>query len=68
MKKIKVAIIGMGVVGTKRKFFLSKNRKYLVKYISDNRFKKDFTKNDIIYYKDYIKNIYVWIQFVVSAE
>jgi len=55
MKKIKVAIIGMGVVGTKRKFFLSTNKKYLVKYISDNRFKKDFTKNDIIYYKDYKK-------------
>ena len=55
MKKIKVAIIGMGVVGTKRKFFLSTNNKYLIKYVSDNRFKKDFTKNDITYYKDYTK-------------
>ena len=50
MKKIKVAIIGMGVVGTKRKFFLSTNNKYLIKYVSDNRFKKDFTKSDITYY------------------
>jgi predicted dehydrogenase len=55
MKKIRVAIIGMGVVGTKRKFFLSKNKKYLIKYISDNRFKKDFTKNNIAYYKNYKK-------------
>ena len=55
MKKIKVAIIGMGVVGTKRKFFLSTNKKYLINYISDNRFRKDFTKNNINYYKDYKK-------------
>ena len=55
MKKIKVAIIGMGVVGAKRKFFLTKNKKYLIKYISDNRFKRDFTKNSITYYKNYKK-------------
>ena len=55
MKKIKVAIIGMGVVGAKRKFFLSTNKKYLVKYISDNRFQRDFTKNDINYYKNFKK-------------
>ena len=55
MKKIKVAIIGMGVVGTRRKFFLSKNKKYSVKYVSDTRFKKDFIKNNIFYFKDYKK-------------
>lgn len=55
MKKIKVAIIGMGVVGKKRKFFLSRNKKYIVKYISDIRFKKDFIRKNITYFKDYKK-------------
>ncbi len=55
IKKIRVAIIGMGVVGSRRKFFLSKNKKYLIKYISDKRFKKDFTKNNINYFKHYKK-------------
>ena len=40
MKKIRVAIVGLGVVGLKRKFFLSKNKKYQIKYVSDIKFKK----------------------------
>mgnify|MGYP001255998662 CR=1 FL=1 len=55
-KKIRVAIVGLGVVGIKRKFFLSKNNKFLIKYVSDIKFKKEFTRGDITYYKNY-KNI-----------
>jgi len=55
VKKIKVAIIGLGVVGTKRKFFLSKNMKYSIKYISDTRFKKDFAVNNINYFRNFKK-------------
>lgn len=53
MKKIRVAIVGLGVVGVKRKLFLSKNKKYLIKYVSDIKFKKEFTKNNITYYKNF---------------
>ena len=53
MKKISVAVIGLGVVGKKRKIFLLKNKKYLIKYVSDIRFKKNFLKNKILYYKNY---------------
>ncbi len=53
MQKIKVAIVGLGVVGLKRKFFLAKNKKYLIKYVSDVKFKKKFTRNKITYFKNY---------------
>ena len=56
MNKIKVAIIGgMGVVGKRRKFFLLKNKKYLIKYISDIKYKKKFNNNNIAYLNDYKK-------------
>ena len=39
MKKIRVAIVGLGVVGIKESFFI-KNNKYLIKYVSDIKFKR----------------------------
>ena len=53
MRKIKVAIVGLGVVGKKRAFFLSKNQKYLIKHVSDIKFKKKFTRNKINYFRNY---------------
>lgn len=53
MKKILTAIIGLGVVGKRRKFFIEKNKKYKLVAVSDIRFKKDTKKNKIFYYKNF---------------
>ena len=53
-KKIKVAIIGYGVVGKRRKNFIIQNKKYSLEAISDITFtKKKFRSKKIIYYKNY---------------
>ena len=74
-KKIRVAIVGLGVVGSKRKFFLLKNRKYIIKYVSDIKFKKQFTRNKITYYKNYkdipfenIDAVFISLQFPGSKS
>ena len=53
MKKLLTAIIGMGVVGKRRKYFIEKNRNYKIVAVSDITFKKDSKKNNIYYYKNY---------------
>ena len=53
--KINVAIIGLGVVGKKRKYFIEKNNKYNLIAASDIRFKKNFIRNNILYFKNYNK-------------
>ena len=58
MKKINTAIIGFGVVGKRRAKFIRKNKFYNLISISDIRFKKDFKKNKINYFKDYKKILY----------
>ena len=40
MNKINVGIIGFGVVGKRRQNYIVKNRNYLLKCVSDIRFKK----------------------------
>lgn len=54
MKKIITGIIGYGVVGKRRHFFLKKNKKYLVKYISDILIKKNYQKKNVDYFKNYL--------------
>ena len=53
MRKIITGIIGYGIVGKRRHFFLKKI-KYSVKYISDILFEKNYRKNDIHYFKKYL--------------
>jgi predicted dehydrogenase len=53
MSKISTGIIGLGVVGKRRKFFIEKNSNYRITAISDIRFKKNFKRNNILYFKDY---------------
>jgi predicted dehydrogenase len=53
MKKINVGIIGLGVVGQRRKKFINKNKNYNLIAISDVRFKKNFKKKKISYYKNF---------------
>jgi hypothetical protein len=45
MPKISTAIIGLGVVGKRRKFFIEKNSNYKITAISDIRFKNNFKRN-----------------------
>tara|TARA_Y100001958_G_C21233599_1_gene559664 strand:+ start:222 stop:1268 length:1047 start_codon:yes stop_codon:yes gene_type:complete len=52
-KKIKVGIIGLGVVGKRRRFFIERNKDYQLTCASDINFKNNFCKNNINYYKDY---------------
>ncbi len=54
MKKILTAIIGLGVVGKRRKNYIEKNKKFQLVAVSDIRFTKDFKKNNIQYYKNFI--------------
>ena len=53
MKKLRTAIIGMGVVGKRRKYFIEKNNNYQIVAVSDIKFKKNIKKNKIYYYKNY---------------
>ncbi len=53
MKKINVAIVGLGVVGKRRKEFIEKNKYYNLIAISDSRFKKNFKRKNIKYFRDF---------------
>ena len=59
-KIIRAAIIGCGVVGVRRKYYIEKNKNYSLVAISDIKFKKKIiSKKNINYYKfytDLIKN------------
>ena len=55
MKKIITGIIGYGVVGKRRHFFLQKNNQYNVKYISDILFENNFKKKNILYFRQYLE-------------
>ena len=48
MIKLKTAIIGMGVVGKRRKYFIEKNNNYKIIAVSDITFKKDIKKKIFI--------------------
>ena len=53
-KKIKVAIIGCGAVGSRRKNLIEKNKSYSLVAISDIKFKKKkVIKKKVIFYKFY---------------
>tara|TARA_A100001015_G_C15005730_1_gene720570 strand:- start:146 stop:1162 length:1017 start_codon:yes stop_codon:yes gene_type:complete len=56
MNKINVGIIGFGVVGKRRQIYIVKNKNYILKCVSDIRFKKDLIKKNIKFYKNY-KNL-----------
>ncbi len=56
MRKLKTAIIGMGVVGKRRKYFIEKNKNYRIVAVSDITFKSDIKKKNIHYYRNY-KNV-----------
>jgi predicted dehydrogenase len=56
MIKLSTAIIGLGVVGKRRKIFIEKNSNYKIIAISDVRFKKNFKKKNVLYFKNY-KNL-----------
>ena len=51
--KLNTAIIGFGVVGKRRKEFIEKSKNYKLIAISDIKFKKNFQRKDISYFKNY---------------
>ncbi len=51
--KINVAIIGLGVVGKKRRKYIEQNRYFNLIAVSDIRFKKNFVKKKIYHFKNY---------------
>jgi len=51
--KLNVAIIGLGVVGKRRKEFIEQNSLFRLVAISDIRFKKKFIRKKIEYFKNY---------------
>ena len=51
--KINVAIIGLGVVGKKRREFIKNNNNYNLIAVSDILFKKNFIRNNVHYFKDF---------------
>ena len=51
--KINVAIIGLGVVGKKRREFIEKNKNYNLVAVSDVFFKKNFTRKKVHYFKNF---------------
>ena len=51
MKKINVAIIGFGLVGNRRKKYISQNKRFNLKFISDTRFSRDFKSKNIFFFK-----------------
>ena len=51
--KINVAIIGLGVVGKKRREFIEKNKNYNLVAASDIFFKKDFIRKKVHYFKNF---------------
>tara|TARA_Y100000389_G_C17470722_1_gene530464 strand:- start:12308 stop:13324 length:1017 start_codon:yes stop_codon:yes gene_type:complete len=53
MKKINVAIIGFGLVGNRRKKYISQNKRFNLKFISDTRFSRDFKSKNIFFFKNY---------------
>ena len=75
--KINVAIIGLGVVGKRRKKYIELNKNYNLVAVSDIRFKNNFTRNEIIYLKNYkdmfklkknIKVIFITLPNYLSSE
>ena len=75
--KLNTAIIGFGVVGKRRKEFIEKNKNYNLIAISDIKFKKDFHRKNISYFKNYddvfnsnlnINCIYVTLPNYLSAK
>ena len=56
MVKLSTGIIGLGVVGKRRKIFIEKNNNYKIIAISDIRFKKNFKSKNIFFFKNY-KNL-----------
>ena len=53
MNLLSVGVIGHGIVGKRRIQFILKNKNLELKFVSDIKFKKNFQKKKIIYFKRY---------------
>ena len=57
MKVLSVGVIGYGVVGKEKLITLLKIKKLKLEFISDIKFKNNFVKKDIKYFKNYLNLI-----------
>jgi len=53
MNLLSVGVIGYGVVGKRRIQYILQNKKLKLRYVSDVKFKKNFSKNKIDYFKNF---------------
>jgi len=57
MSLLSVGVIGYGVVGRRRIHHILQNKKLKLKYVSDVKFKKNFSNKKITYFKNYLELI-----------
>ena len=51
---IKVGVIGCGVVGKRRAYYISKQKNLNLRYVSDIKFKKKFYQEKIFFFRNYL--------------
>lgn len=51
---IKVGVIGCGVVGKRRAYYISKQKNLILRYVSDIKFKKNSIKKKIFFFRNYL--------------
>ena len=54
MSLLSVGVIGYGVVGKRRIQYILQSKKLKLKYISDVKFRKNYSKDKINYFRDYL--------------
>ncbi len=54
MSLLSVGVIGYGVVGKRRIQYILNNKKLKLKYVSDVKFRKNYAKKKILFFKNYI--------------
>ena len=54
MSLLSVGVIGYGVVGRRRIQHILQNKKLKLKYVSDIKFKRNFSNKKIVYFKNYL--------------
>ena len=57
MRPLSVGVIGYGLVGKRRIHYILKNKKLKLRFVSDTKFKKNFSQNKVLFFKNYLNLI-----------
>ena len=57
MSPLSVGVIGYGLVGKRRIHYILKNKKLKLRFVSDTKFKKNFSQNKVLFFKNYLNLI-----------